>query len=109
MSDAASIEAALVRVVETVRRDYDTALRRCGLCMEPPLVNVCGPEHGSYSSEIRIDIIHRNSGQLVDCLEFFALEEGKSQLTDEELRTWLVEQITALTKTMPDTEGPRPA
>ena len=93
MSDTASVEAALIAVIEALRHEYDAALKTRGLGMEPPKVSVIRPEPGCYTSEIRIDIIRLDTCQLADRLEFFAFEDGKSQLTEEELQVWLVEQI----------------
>jgi hypothetical protein len=101
MTGTARIEAALIRVIEDVGSEYDGLLQQRGLRMESPKVSVLRHEAPSYSSEIQIDIIQIGSGQLIDRLEFFAFEGGKPQVTDEELRVWLIEQFSALAKEQP--------
>jgi hypothetical protein len=91
-------EAGLISVVEAVRHEYDAALKHCGLSMEPPSIAVLRPAPDSYTCEMRIDIVQLGTRQLADRLEFFAFEGGKQQVTEEELRVWLVEQVAALTK-----------
>lgn len=101
MSDTSLVETALMAVVEAVRHEYDAALKARGLSMEQPKVSVLRAEPGSYTSEIRIDIIQLDTRQLADRLEFFAFEDGKSHLTTEELHVWLVEQVSDLAKEPP--------
>lgn len=101
MSKITPIEASLIHVIEAIQHEYDAMLEQRGLAMKPPKVSVLRPESDAYSSEVCIDIIRRDSRQLIDRLEFFAFEDGKPQLTDEELRVWLVEQIKALVKEPP--------
>ncbi len=98
MSNTASIEGALFRVIESVRSEYNAALAQCGLSMDRPKVSVLRPEPDSYSSEIQIYIIRRGDRQIVDCLEFLAFKDGKPQVTDDELCIWLGEQVEALVK-----------
>lgn len=98
MTHTNSIEAALISVIEGLRHECDVSLAQRGLCMQSPTLSVLSPETNSYSSELRIDITQRETGQLVDRLEFFAFENGKAQVTGEELRIWLIEQIENLLK-----------
>lgn len=96
MNDVSRRESALIHVIESVCSEYEDLLLQRGLCMQSPEILVLDPSIRNYSSESRVDIVDAHGGQLVDCLEFFAYQNGHPQVSPNDLHAWLIQQIPTL-------------
>ncbi len=97
MSDALALaqrERELIAVAATVLEEFRVRIVRAGLTFRGPELKVWITDPERYTSEVRI-IFYANSN-VHDVLEFFLFRDGRQVVSDEEVRTWMLEQVDGI-------------